>query len=90
MAKHCVPEHTTRISGDITLHYLSEPYEVVSKPLWWHEKGLSQTRTGYGRKLTTSRCVVLPDGRKYRIYVTCFGNSGTAWIQANGLQLIVS
>ena len=71
------------------LEYLSEPYEVLDRPLWWHKQGLSQTASGYGRKLTSSRCVRLPDGRVRRIYVTCFSNCGTAWITLNGRMVIV-
>ena len=26
---------------------------IIDSPLWWHERGLMQTATGYGRKLTT-------------------------------------
>lgn len=67
-----------------TIEYLAEPYEIIDAPLWWHEKGLSQTRSGYGTKLTSRRKVRLPDGRTRRIYVTCFSNAGTAWVILDG------
>lgn len=71
------------------IKYLEGPYELVDRPLWWHLKGLSQTRSGYGSKITSSRCVKLPDGRQRRIYVTIWSNAGTAWIILNNEKLIV-
>jgi hypothetical protein len=71
------------------IEYLTEPYEVIDKPLWWHEKGLRQTASGYGNKLTTSRCVRLPDGRIRRIYCTIWSNIGTCWVILNKKRLIV-
>lgn len=70
--------------------YLAQPYEFIDRPLWYHERGLSQTESGYGKALTSSRCVKLPDGRVRRVYVTCFSNCGTAWIKLDGLKQIVS
>lgn len=68
---------------------LPEPYEIIDRPLWWHLKGLQQTASGYGKKLTSSRCVKLPNGIVRRIYVTCWSNSGTAWIRHNGNEYTV-
>ena len=54
------------------------------RPLWYHEKGLMQTRTGYGQRLTTGNVVLWPgpDGRQRwrRVYCCCFSNSGTCYI----------
>ena len=69
--------------------YLEQPYEIIDKPLWWHKRGLSETASGYGKKLTSSKCIKLPDGRIRRIYVTIYSNIGTAWIILNKEQLIV-
>lgn len=71
------------------VRYLPEPYTILDRPLWWHLYGLTQTASGYGRKLTSSRCVRLSNGRLRRIYVTAFSNSGTAWIVLNGLRHVV-
>lgn len=68
---------------------LDEPYEVIDRPLWFHLQGLQQTATGYGRKLTSSRCVTLPDGRVRRIYITIYSNAGTAWIVLDGKRRII-
>lgn len=68
---------------------LDEPYEYLDRPLWWHTRGLTQTASGYGRALTTSRYVKLPDGRMRRVYVTQYSNAGTAWIRLDGVRRIV-
>lgn len=76
--------------GQITYLYDIDPGAVwFDRPLWWHKQGLQQTATGYGRKLTSSRCVRLSDGRVRRVYVTCFSNSGTAWINLSGQTFVV-
>lgn len=73
----------------MTVQYLPEPYEFIERPLWWHTQGLQQTATGYGSKLTSRHCVRLESGRTYRVYVTCFSNSGSAWIMQRGQKLFV-
>ena len=49
--------------------------------LWWQEKGLSYTRSGYGRKIPTSRMVKLPGSDKWRrVYCCIFSNAGTCYV----------
>jgi hypothetical protein len=64
--------------------------EVEDRPLWWHLRGLQQTRSGYGRKLT-SRTVVRFEGEKRwrRVYVVCFSNSGTAYVETKAGSILV-
>lgn len=69
------------------IEYLKEPYEIIEKPLWFHKLGLSQTASGYGSKLTSSRCVKLSNGKLRRIYITCYSNNGSAWITINKSRL---
>lgn len=57
--------------------------ELIDAPLWWHEQGLMQTATGYGRKLTT-RYKVRFNGRLYRVYCTQLSNAGSLWFNAGG------
>jgi hypothetical protein len=71
------------------IEYLPEPYELLDRPLWWHKQGLAQTASGYGAKLTSSRCVRLPDGRVRRVYVTQYSNAGSAWIMLDGKKLLL-
>ena len=56
---------------------------LIDSPLWWHERGLRQTATGYGRKLTT-RYKVEFEGKQRRIYCTQFSNSGSLWFTVKG------
>jgi hypothetical protein len=39
-------------------------YTVEHNPLDWQQRGLQQTASGYGARLTSSNLAVLPDGRK--------------------------
>lgn len=71
----------------MTVQYLESPYELIDRPLWWQKAGLTQTQSGYGAKLTSSRCVKLPDGKVRRVYVTQYSNAGSAWIILNGARL---
>lgn len=63
--------------------------DLISAPLWYHQRGLSQTSSGYGAKLTTSRKILF-NGKQYRIYCSCYGNSGSAWFKAKGRQIFVN
>lgn len=67
------------------------PFETVSVPvkesiLWWQEKGLPQTATGFGRKLATPY-VVQWEGRWRRVYRCQRGNAGTLYIGKPGAWL---
>jgi len=56
--------------------------EAKTSPLWWQKRGLSYTRSGYGRRIPTSRMVRLPgEDRWRRVYVCIFSNSGTAYVE---------
>ena len=62
--------------------------QFVEAPLWWHLKGLMQTATGYGKKLTTSRKVNIGN-KSYRVYYHCYSNIGTQFIMIQGLQISI-
>ena len=57
--------------------------EFVYAPLWWHEKGLSQTRSGYGSKLTTPYKVEYK-GNMRRVYCVCYSNIGSLYVIIKG------
>ena len=57
-------------------------------PLWYHERGLMQTASGYGRKLTTSYCIHF-NGKLHRVYCCCFSNPRTCYIVSKGRKIIV-
>ena len=65
-----------------------EKDELVESPLWFHRRGLMQTATGYGRKLTTE-WKLRYNGRLYRIYCCIFSNSGTYYICSKGKEIPV-
>jgi hypothetical protein len=77
----------------MSVEYLDRAYRLINRPLWFHRAGLSQTRSGYGSKLTSSRVAVFTDDRgrtvKRRVYITQFSNSGTAWINYQGRSFVV-
>ena len=63
--------------------------DLIDAPLDWQRRGLSQTASGYGAKLTTSRKISF-DGKLYRVYCTCYGNAGSCWFVAKGRKIWVS
>lgn len=63
--------------------------QTITKRLWWQERGLMFTRTGYGRKVPTSHMIIF-ENRLRRIYCTIFSNNGTCWFQYKGKQIIVA
>ncbi len=76
----------------IIIEYLDDifpSYEYIDRPLIWQRRGLQQTATGYGSKLTSSQCVKLPNGKVRRVYITCYSNAGSAWITLNGKKLFL-
>ena len=58
-------------------------------PLAWQRRGLQETATGYGARLNTGYKINFC-GRLYRVYCTCYSNSGTCWFKAKGRTIIVS
>ena len=62
--------------------------EVKDAPLWWHLAGLSQTASGYGRKLVSRRKVYYR-GRWRRVYITQWSNAGSAWVVVDGARVPV-
>lgn len=61
---------------------------LVHKPLDWQKRGLQESRTGYGAKLTSAYMVQF-NFKLYRIYHTCYGNSSSAWFKAAGKRIHV-
>lgn len=56
--------------------------ETKVQLLWWQERGLSFTSTGYGRRIPMRYMVRLPgDPRWRRVYCAVFGNNGTCYVE---------
>lgn len=69
--------------------FLTESVEACARPLWWQEKGLSYTASGYGAKIPTRYCV--KHGTRWkRVYCRIFSNVGTLYIIEKGERIIVS
>ena len=70
--------------GSIKVH------SYIDRPLWFHKLGLSQTASGYGKKLT-SRCMAMfENGDVRRLYITQYSNIGTGWVMIDGEKILVS
>ncbi len=62
--------------------------ELLDAPLDWQKRGLQQTATGYGAKLT-SRYKINFEGKLYRLYVTQYSNAGSTWFRVRGRTIYV-
>ena len=62
--------------------------DLVDSPLWWQLKGLQQTASGYGKKLTTHWKISF-NGKLYRVYATCFGNVASCWFTVKRRHIFV-
>ena len=65
-----------------------EGNQLVYSPLPWQVRGLQQTASGYGRKLTNSNKISF-EGKLYRLYTTIFSNSGSTWFTVKGKKIFV-
>ena len=63
--------------------------DLIEKPMWYHERGLLQTATGYGRKLTTDKMIHF-NGRLRRIYCAIHSNSGVCYILQGKNWIIIN
>lgn len=59
--------------------FLTREVEVRQKPLWWQERGLSFTASGYGSRVPTIWQIRVDD-RWRRVYCRIYSNSGTLFI----------
>lgn len=70
-------------------YWLSEIEHKV-KLLWWQEKGLQYTRSGFGGKIPTPMMVRLPDCKIWRrVYMMIYSNLGTCYIMKNNKRIII-
>jgi hypothetical protein len=70
--------------------YQIESLESREDPLPHHLAGLSYTRTGYGRKIPTTRKVRLPGEKIWRrVYCCIFSNIGTCYVEKKGNWVVI-
>jgi len=62
--------------------------DLIISELDWQKRGLQQTVSGYGSKLTT-RYYINFERFNYRVYCRCFSNSGTCYIKTKRFGEIV-
>jgi len=68
---------------------IATPLETFENPLWWQDKGLSFTASGYGSKIPTV-LMVKHHNRMKRVYLMIYSNSGTCYILDHGKRLIIT
>ena len=56
--------------------------------LWWQERGLTYTSTGYGKNIPTAY-KVYAYGRWLRVYCCIYSNSGTRYVRSNGQEYYI-
>ena len=62
--------------------------DLIDAPLWYHNRGLMQTASGYGRKLNTGKKYRY-NNKLYRVYCCIFSNCGTCYIIVKGEKIII-
>lgn len=72
-------KHFAAPFADSRDQYQVQATEAVPKPLWWQERGLSYTATGYGKRIPT-QWLVKYNGKMRRVYCCIFSNIGTCYI----------
>lgn len=66
----------------IVAHYNLDDLVRKDAPLWWHLKGLSFTRSGYGSRIPTRHMVKIPGSPRWRrVYCCIWSNSGTCYVE---------
>lgn len=71
-----------------TLIVNGDECDAKEVPLWWQEKGLSYTDSGYGKRIPT-RQMVRYFGKWRRVYCCIYSNIGTCYIGKLSDNLIV-
>lgn len=72
------------------MQYLEQPFETKDAPLWFHRAGLSETASGYGGRLRSTRMLrITGESRWRRIYIMQYSNAGTAYVRIKGQVVIV-
>lgn len=61
---------------------------LIDAPLWWHDRGLQKTASGYGTKIET-RHKVNYQGRDRRVYCDIYGNAGSCYVMVKGEKISV-
>lgn len=87
MAKHFLMSDVCREGRFPTIY--ADRSELVMCQLPWQKRGLQQTASGYGAKLTSSFKIDF-EGKLYRLYHTCYGNASSCWFTRKGERIYVN
>jgi hypothetical protein len=72
--------HTSAQRADGTRDsFLTQRLESKESPLWWQDRGLSFTASGYGKRIPTLYMVRYM-GKWRRVYCCIYSNAGTCYI----------
>ena len=67
------------------MDYLSLPYSICIRRLWWQKQGLQQTSSGYSSKLVTEYMLYRSDDlRLRRVYAICWSNVASYYVIIRG------
>ena len=73
----------------MTVNYL-EPSQVLAAKIVLSPEGWRPSATGYGRKIPTRYMIQLVEDKRWRrVYVVCYSNAGTAYVQTKGQPFLV-
>lgn len=76
------------VNGALSL-VIDYPQDLVFSPLPWQKRGLQKTASGYGAKIESEYKLSF-NGKLYRIYHSCYGNSSSAWIVSKGTKVFIN
>lgn len=62
--------------------------DLIENPLWFHKRGLQETRSGYGSKLRMPY-MIKHENRTYRVYCQIYSNVGSTYILSKGKRIYV-
>jgi len=75
----------------ILSHHDIRDLEHKHAPLLHHKLGLQFTASGYGRRMPTEYMVKLPGSKRWRrVYVCCFSNAGTAYVEQGKDWIVIT
>jgi hypothetical protein len=83
-----IQTHATRADGSRD-SFATIAAEVKHAPLWWQDRGLSFTASGYGARIPTPHMVKF-NGRWRRVYCRIYSNIGTNYIGRGADRFIVN
>ena len=76
-------------TGETMYKIYADTTDLIDDPLPWQKRGLQQTASGYGSKLTSCYKINF-EGKLYRLYVTQYSNAGSTWFRVRGRKIFVN